>query len=172
MFWIFRRLAASYAYVLTVVPLAATVTSRFHASYVTAYPEVGAAKSKGTGPLFRRWGRLNGPVPFVLPPRLTLRPHGAERPADLIEQHGDLFPVRFRSVRPQWNRWDLQGRDGGMMTAGVGGALSGKTSHLMIIDDPTKNDEEARSPRHREKQWEWWQSVATTHASGGGLGSW
>lgn len=88
---------------------------------------------------------------------------------DLLELHGQLFSVRVSKRSSATNRWDLQGRDGGMMTAGVGGALSGKTAHLLIIDDPLKNDEEARSARHREKQWEWWQSVATTRMRPDGL---
>lgn len=80
-----------------------------------------------------------------------------------------MFGVRVSKRSSAVNRWDLEGHDGGMMTAGIGGAMSGKTAHLLIIDDPLKNDEEARSARHREKQWEWWQSVATTRMRPGGL---
>jgi len=41
--------------------------------------------------------------------------------------------------------------------------------HLLIVDDPVKNDEEARSVTMREKQWDWWQSVATTRLRPGAL---
>ena len=56
-----------------------------------------------------------------------------------------------------------------MMTAGVGGPITGKGANLLIVDDPTKNDEEARSATCRTRQWEWWQSVATTRLRPGGL---
>jgi predicted phage terminase large subunit-like protein len=39
----------------------------------------------------------------------------------------------------------------------------------LIIDDPIKNDEEARSANHRQKQWDWWQSVASTRLRPRGL---
>jgi predicted phage terminase large subunit-like protein len=56
-----------------------------------------------------------------------------------------------------------------MVTAGVGGPITGKGADLLIIDDPIKNDEEARSSSFREKQWDWWQSVASTRIRPGGL---
>jgi predicted phage terminase large subunit-like protein len=88
---------------------------------------------------------------------------------DLLEQHGDIFGVKVSKRSSAVNRWDLAGRDGGMTTAGVGGAITGKGAHLLIVDDPLKNDEEARSSKHREKQWQWWQAVATTRLRPGGL---
>jgi hypothetical protein len=56
-----------------------------------------------------------------------------------------------------------------MTTAGVGGPITGRGAHLLVIDDPVKNDEEARSPTCRQKQWDWWQSVASTRLRPGGL---
>ncbi len=81
---------------------------------------------------------------------------------DLLEQHGSMFGVKVSKRSKAVNRWDLEGRDGGMTTAGVGGPITGKGAHLLIIDDPIKNDEEARSPMIRQKQWDWWQSTAST----------
>lgn len=88
---------------------------------------------------------------------------------DLLERFGDLFGVAVSRNSSAKNRWDLEGREGGMTTAGVGGAITGKGAHLLIVDDPLKNDEEARSPQHRQKQWEWWQSVASTRLRPGAL---
>lgn len=88
---------------------------------------------------------------------------------DLLEHNGELFGVKVSKRSAATNRWDLEGRDGGMTTAGVGGAITGKGAHLLIVDDPIKNDEEARSAKHRQKQWDWWQSVATTRMRPGGL---
>jgi predicted phage terminase large subunit-like protein len=88
---------------------------------------------------------------------------------DLLEQHGHLFGVRVSKRSSAVHRWDLEGREGGMTTAGVGGPITGRGAHLLIVDDPIKNDEEARSSTHREKQWDWWQSTASTRIRPGGL---
>jgi predicted phage terminase large subunit-like protein len=88
---------------------------------------------------------------------------------DLLEQHGDLFGVKVSKRSAAVNRWDLDGREGGMVTSGVGGPVTGRGAHLLIVDDPLKNDEEARSPKHREKQWQWWMSVAMTRLRPGAL---
>ncbi len=58
---------------------------------------------------------------------------------------------------------------GGMITAGVGGPMTGKGADLLIIDDPVKNREEADSPTYRKRVWEWWQSTAYTRLEPGGI---
>jgi predicted phage terminase large subunit-like protein len=88
---------------------------------------------------------------------------------DLLEQWGSLFGVRVSRRSSAVHRWDLEGREGGMTTAGVGGPITGRGAHLLIVDDPIKNDEEARSASHRQKQWDWWQSTASTRLRPGGL---
>jgi len=82
---------------------------------------------------------------------------------DSLNEFGDpVFGVRVDPSSSAANRWDLAGHRGGMVTAGVGGPITGKGAHLLIIDDPVKNAEEANSPTIREKQWEWYRSVART----------
>jgi predicted phage terminase large subunit-like protein len=54
-----------------------------------------------------------------------------------------------------------------MVTAGVGGGLTGKGAHLLIIDDPVKNAEEAQSERTREAHHDWWKSTARTRLQPG-----
>jgi len=88
---------------------------------------------------------------------------------DLLERWGHLFGVRVSKRSAAAGRWDLDGHDGGMTTAGVGGPITGRGAHLLLVDDPIKNDEEARSPTRRQKQWEWWQSVATTRLRPGAV---
>jgi len=55
-----------------------------------------------------------------------------------------------------------------MMTAGVGGPITGKGADLLIVDDPIKNQEEAYSETYREKTWDWWRSTAYTRLEPGG----
>lgn len=81
---------------------------------------------------------------------------------DTLDRHSKAFGVRIRSDSSAAIRWDVEGHLGGMATAGVGGPITGKGANLFIIDDPIKNDEEAMSPRQREKIWQWYQSTAYT----------
>ncbi len=59
---------------------------------------------------------------------------------------------------------------GGFTAAGVGGGITGKGAHILIVDDPLKNIEEADNPVTREGLWEWYLSTAYTRlAPGGGV---
>ncbi|MBS0263905.1 MAG: terminase family protein [Planctomycetes bacterium] len=64
--------------------------------------------------------------------------------------------------------WGLRGTPGGMVTAGIGGPLTGRGAHLLIIDDPLKNVEEAVSETICENHWDWWQTTASTRVEPGG----
>lgn len=61
------------------------------------------------------------------------------------------------------DRWETTA-GGGMNTAGVGGAFTGKGADLLIIDDPVKNWEQAMSVGHREKVRDWFKSTFYTRA--------
>lgn len=66
-------------------------------------------------------------------------------------------------------KWHTQA-GGGFTAAGVGGGITGKGAHILIIDDPIKNQEEADSIMVRDKLWDWYQSTAYTRlAPGGGV---
>ncbi len=81
----------------------------------------------------------------------------------VLKQHGEpLFGVRIAARSAAASAWDIEGHSGGMVTAGVGGPLTGKGAHLLIIDDPVKNHEQAHSELLREKAWDWWRSTART----------
>lgn len=58
--------------------------------------------------------------------------------------------------------WTVAKYGGSMQTAGVGGPLTGKGAHLLLIDDPIKNHKEAMSETIREHQWDWLISTALT----------
>lgn len=47
--------------------------------------------------------------------------------------------------------WDVAGHEGGMDALGIGGAATGKGAHVLVIDDPIKNREEAESQTIRDK---------------------
>jgi predicted phage terminase large subunit-like protein len=58
--------------------------------------------------------------------------------------------------------WNIVGHRGFMKCAGVGGTLTGKGGHLLIVDDPIKNAEEAMSAILRDNQDNWWRSTLYT----------
>lgn len=87
---------------------------------------------------------------------------GRKARATLQEYGADVFGIRVSDESAAVNRWDLANHQGGMGTAGAGGAIIGKGADLLIIDDPIKNAEEANSQTVRDRIWEWYQSVAYT----------
>lgn len=88
----------------------------------------------------------------------------------LIETNGqDIFGVLPRQDVRAVNRWQIAGHSGGMVTAGAGGAITGRGANVLAIDDPFKNAEDANSPTVRDKVWDWWQSTASTRLEPNGV---
>jgi len=59
-------------------------------------------------------------------------------------------------------RLELGGHAGGLSFAGRGGTITGLGGHGIIIDDPIKDAEEARSEIARDSAWEWYNKVIST----------
>jgi hypothetical protein len=57
---------------------------------------------------------------------------------------------------------------GTYFSVGVGAAITGRGAHLLLIDDPIKGAEEARSETVRRSLKEWYSSVARTRLQPGG----
>lgn len=57
---------------------------------------------------------------------------------------------------------------GAFYAVGVGGPLTGRGAHLLLIDDPVKNREEAESEVMRRKTKDWYTSTAYTRLMPGG----
>lgn len=85
-----------------------------------------------------------------------------EKARDILNQYKNVYGVELNVRNSARNRWNLSSHNGGMVTAGVGGPLSGKGADLFIIDDPIKNSEQANSPTIREKHKDWYRSTAFT----------
>lgn len=65
------------------------------------------------------------------------------------------------------NRWHTS--KGGMyVAAGVGTAITGRGAHVLLIDDPFKDREEADSDIRRRRVWDWYTSTAYTRLMKGG----
>lgn len=86
----------------------------------------------------------------------------------LIEHGRQSFGVDVSRDERAASDWGLSGHAGGMLTAGVGGPLTGRGANLLIVDDPIKNAEQANSDTIRDNHWDWWQSTASTRIEPGG----
>lgn len=81
-----------------------------------------------------------------------------------------VFETRLNPNFQGAEEWGIEGKRGGYVAAGVGGGITGKGAHILTIDDPIKNAEEADSAENREKLKEWYDSTAYTRlAPGGGV---
>jgi predicted phage terminase large subunit-like protein len=89
---------------------------------------------------------------------------------NVLEQHGQRFyGVRVSQEQSASIDWEIEGHEGGMITAGVGGPITGRGANCLIVDDPVKNAEEAMSETLRNSTWDWWQSTAFTRLEPGGV---
>lgn len=81
-------------------------------------------------------------------------------------QYRQVFPdVKLQRGGTAKDR--LQTTQGGMATfVGVGGSLTGRGAHLLVIDDVIKDYEQARSQAFRNRAWEWFTKVAMTRRMG------
>jgi hypothetical protein len=91
---------------------------------------------------------------------------------DQLREYPSVLGIRLHAASHAANRFDLEQKRGssvrgGMVTAGVGGGLTGKGFDLGIIDDPFKGHDDAASPAQRDRVWEWYRSVFFTRRAPG-----
>ena len=80
-----------------------------------------------------------------------------------------LFDTRLHPDSQGAEAW-MTTAGGGYTSAGIGGAITDKGAHILVIDDPVKNREDAESETARENAWNWYTSTAYTRlAPGGGV---
>lgn len=85
---------------------------------------------------------------------------------DTIRANPDKLRVRIKTDTTAAARWETTA-GGGMVTAGVGGPITGRGANVLVVDDPVKNAEEAESEITREAIWRWWTSTAYTRLEPG-----
>lgn len=96
--------------------------------------------------------------------------HWGRRARRVMERWGpELWGRKVSGASNAADRWELDGYDGGMITAGLEGSISGRKADCLIIDDPHKNAEEAASEVMREKVDEFYKSVGLVRVSERGM---
>ncbi len=83
-----------------------------------------------------------------------------------VAEHSGALGVQIADDSSASDRWHTNA-GGSCRTVGIGGALTGFGAHLLVIDDPIKDAEEADSELMRDKVWEWFLSVAWTRREPG-----
>ncbi|MEW6104754.1 MAG: phage terminase large subunit [Bacillota bacterium] len=115
--------------------------------------------------LFPAWYLINNPNK-----RVILTSYGASlaftfsrRVREIVREHGQwLAGVELAEDSSAVDRWDLKGREGGLVAAGVGGPITGHGGDIVLVDDVIKNIAEANSRTYREAVWDWYVSTLRT----------
>lgn len=135
----------------------------FHKLIVEMPPRY--AKSETVSHFFASWYVGTFPDHHVI-----CTSYGQEKAADygraardsLVEYGEAVFGIKVRQDSDAAHRWQVEGHRGGMYSAGVGGALTGRGAHAFIIDDALKNAQEAWSVTTQDMLANWYESVADT----------
>lgn len=78
-----------------------------------------------------------------------------------------MFDTRLDKESQAVENW-LTNAGGGYVSAGVGGSIVGKGAHVLLIDDPTKGRDEAKSESVQESIRDWYTGSAYTRLTSGG----
>jgi len=92
------------------------------------------------------------------------------RVRNTIKDNEDLLRVRISDDSAQAGMFgtSLNGQPSGYMASvGLGGAITGRGAHVLLIDDYIKEIKEALSPAYREYAWNWFVTVAMTRLEPG-----
>lgn len=86
----------------------------------------------------------------------------------IYEYGEDIFGISVSQEKSSKTNWSIAGHRGGMLSSGLGGAITGEGADLLIIDDPVKNREEADSQTHRANILREFQATLYTRVQVGG----
>lgn len=108
--------------------------------------------------------------------RFILASHGANfakswgrKARDILMEYGPaMFGTTVSKSLQAADEWGIEGYEGGMLTAGVGGSLLGRGADILVIDDVTKSPLEAESQTIQQRNIDWFHSVALTRLEPGG----
>ena len=85
-----------------------------------------------------------------------------KRNLEKVKEFGYLFGAEVDPKKATSREFQLLGKKGRMISKGIGSGLTGHSGHLIIIDDPIKNREQADSERTRDSIWnEFLDSILT-----------
>lgn len=85
----------------------------------------------------------------------------------------DIFKLNVDMSYASQADWKVRGAEGegwegGIRAAGIGTGITGRGAHLLVIDDPVKDAETARSEKILKDHWDWYTSTSRTRLEPGG----
>lgn len=119
-----------------------TISESFPAYFIGKSPERRVIQVSYGDNLARKFGRANR--------------------SKLDEFGGSVFDIYISQENASAANWGIEGHRGGMISAGIGGPITGEGADLLVVDDPIKNRREADSPTYREMVWDEWQNTLLT----------
>ena len=128
----------------------------------------GAAKSTFVSTLFPPWYLARHPDHAIIAASHTmeLAERFGRRVRNLINEHSSTLDVTLAPDIQAAGQWETTA-GGEYFAAGVLGAITGRRSDLVLIDDPVKSRAEADSETVRERVWEWWKADLLTRLKPG-----
>ena len=125
-----------------------TITETFPSYYLGKYPDRRVMIASYNDNFAQKFGRKN---------------------REKVQEYGkSIFGIELSNSKSSAATWELKRHNGGMVSVGFGGAATGEGAHLLIIDDPIKNREEANSRTMREKVFDEYRSTFKTRVRPGG----
>lgn len=76
-----------------------------------------------------------------------------KRNLEKVKEFGNIFGVEVDPKKATSREFQIKGHKGRMISKGIGSGLTGHSGHLIVIDDPVKNREQADSERTRDAVW-------------------
>ena len=77
-----------------------------------------------------------------------------KRNLEKVKEFGYIFGVEVDPKKATSREFQIKDHKGRMISKGIGSGLTGHSGHLIVIDDPIKNREQADSERTRESIWD------------------
>lgn len=125
----------------------ATITETFPSWYLGRHPDDSVIEISYNEDFAKKFGRRN---------KRKIAEYGQE-----------LFGIELSEDSKRADTFEIKGHQGGMLSRGIGTSVTGNPAHLMIIDDPIKNKQEAYSQNYRDRLFDEWISTFRSRLSAG-----
>lgn len=135
-----------------------TITESFQSWVLIKHPRTNILTIGYEATFTSRFGRRNREKFADLAPKLS---HGRLKLHDKIQSTESWEVMLLDKLTQLWIS-----TNGGMNTAGMGGAITGKTGNVVVIDDPIKNMQDADSEVKVVTNIEYFQSAIETRLLG------
>lgn len=90
-----------------------------------------------------------------------------KRNLEKVKEFGNIFGVEVDPKKATSREFQILNHRGRMISKGIGSGLTGHSGHLIVIDDPIKNREQADSERTRDSVWdEFFNSILSRTQAG------